>query len=166
MSEPESVVRRLLGTLPQTGELVWIGLRPARKAPVEVVDAARAEVGSGLEGDRYGKSAGKRQVTLINAEHLVAIGGFIGEGPVDPGRVRRNLVVKGLNLHALKGKRFWVGGALLEHTGPCDPCSRMEAELGPGGYNAMRQHGGITARVIQAGDLRLGDPVRVAEPVR
>ncbi|MCA9544256.1 MAG: MOSC domain-containing protein [Myxococcales bacterium] len=163
MSDPVGVVQRLKDTLPQVGELVWIGLRPARQAPVEVVDATRAEVGAGLVGDRYGKQGGKRQVTLINAEHLVAIGAFVGEGPVDPARLRRNLVVRGLNLHALKGRRFRVGGALLEHTGPCDPCSRMEAELGAGGFNAMRQHGGITARVLEAGDLRLGDAVRVEE---
>jgi MOSC domain-containing protein YiiM len=71
--------------------------------------------------------------------------------------LRRNLVVRGVNLLALKGKRFRLGTALLEHSGECHPCSRMEDVFGPGGYNAVRGHGGITARVIEGGAIGLGD---------
>ena len=71
-------------------------------------------------------------------------------------------VVRGLNLIALKGVRFHLGSALLEGTGACHPCSRMEQTLGPGGYNAMRGHGGITAVVLEDGDVTLGDTLRVA----
>jgi MOSC domain-containing protein YiiM len=73
--------------------------------------------------------------------------------------LRRNLVVRGLNLLALKGHRFRVGAALLEYSGECHPCSRMEETLGVGGYNAVRGQGGIIARVIEGGPVRLGDPV-------
>ena len=72
---------------------------------------------------------------------------------------RRNIVVSGINLLALAKRRFRIGEVVLETTGPCEPCSRMEENLGPGGYNAMRGHGGITARVAKGGTISVGDAV-------
>ncbi len=157
----DSPMQTLLNTLPQTGEVLWIGLRPGRRLPVEVVDGAEAVPGDGLVGDRFrGRGdESQRQVTLIQAEHLAAIGSFLGGQPIDPALLRRNIVVSGLNLLALKDKRFRIGDATLEYTGSCHPCSKMEKALGPGGYNAMRGHGGITARVIEGGLIRVGDGV-------
>lgn len=102
---------------------------------------------------------GKRAVTLIQAEHLPVIAALAGLDMVDPANLRRNIVVAGINLLALRKARIRVGTAVLEGTGPCAPCSRMEAVLGPGGYNAMRGHGGLTAAVIQPGQIRQGDAV-------
>lgn len=79
--------------------------------------------------------------------------------PVEPAILRRNVIVSGINVIALKGARFRIGESLLLGTGPCEPCSRMEEALGPGGYNAMRGHGGITARVLEAGRINIGDAV-------
>jgi MOSC domain-containing protein YiiM len=149
---------RLLDAPMTPGRLEWIGLRPARRAPVLAMEAAMLAPGQGLEGDRWkGAATGGRQVTLIAAEHLAAVGGFLGGGPLPPEALRRNLVISGVNLLALKGRRFRLGAALLECSGECHPCSRMEEILGPGGYNAVRGHGGITARVIEGGAIRLGD---------
>ena len=125
-------------------------MRPVRRAGVTAVDAVEAVAGQGLAGDHYAHD-GKRQVTLIQAEHLAAVAAFVGRPALDPALLRRNIVVAGLNLLALKGRQFRAGAALLEWTGPCEPCSRMEEALGPGGYNAMRGHGGITARVVAGG---------------
>jgi MOSC domain-containing protein YiiM len=153
----------LLDTLPQIGRLAWIGLSPQRLGEIQPVECVTLIAGHGLERDHHAKqkSGTKRQVTLLQAEHLAAIGGCLGRAPLDPTLLRRNLVVSGLNLLALKGKTFRIGGCLLEYTGPCEPCSRMEANLGPGGLNAMRGHGGITAKVIAGGEIRIGDAVRV-----
>ena len=84
---------------------------------------------------------------------------------VSPAILRRNVVVSGLPVIALKGRRFRIGTAVFEGTGDCDPCSRMEAALGPGGYNAMRQHGGLCARVIASGSFALGDAVEPLAPL-
>jgi MOSC domain-containing protein YiiM len=121
---------------------------------------AQAAADRGLEGDRAsGRPGGKRQVTLIQAEHLPLIAGFVGLPEVSPALVRRNLVVSGLNLNALDNKRFYIGDVLLEATGHCHPCARMEEALGLGGYNALRGHGGLTARVLTSGVIRIGDVV-------
>lgn len=160
---PQSELAQLMARTAQAGELVWIGLRPERRGPVQPVEAAEAEAGRGLVGDHFrGRANSKRQVTLIQAEHLAAVGSFLGGPPADPALARRNLVVRGLNLLGLKDSRFWVGPVLLEYSGLCHPCSRMEENFGPGGYSAMRGHGGITARVIEGGVLRVGDAIRRA----
>lgn len=118
----------------------------------------------GVAGDitAQGRGGGKRQVSLIQAEHLRVIAELAGHEPVTPELLRRNLVVSGINLLALRSTRFRIGAALLEGTGTCDPCSKMERALGTGGYNAMRGHGGILARVIEGGPIQLGDPVDFA----
>ncbi|MEX2476225.1 MOSC domain-containing protein [Marinobacter sp.] len=125
------------------------------------LDSVAVTPGKGLAGDRFkGRETSKRQVTLIQKEHLYAIASCLQREAIDPEVFRRNIVVSGLNLLALKGKTFRIGGVVLECTGLCHPCSKMETTLGPGGYNAMRGHGGITTRVVEGGTLALGDEVR------
>lgn len=151
--------REALTRFPRDGRLRWIGLRPEPGRPVVAVDSARALTDRGLEGDRY-RGRGGRQVTLVQFEHLAVVAALLGLETLDPALLRRNLAVSGLNLLALKQRRFAVGEVELVCTGPCHPCTRMEAALGRGALNALRGHGGITARVLAGGWLRLGDPVR------
>ena len=156
----KSPLQQLLGTLPQLGTLTWIGVRPGRRVAVNVLQEVEVSMDGGLAGDHFRSTRNTaRQVTLIQAEHLEAVGSLLGTGPIDPALVRRNLVVRGINLLALKGRRFMVGEVGLEATGVCAPCSLMEELLGPGGYNAMRGHGGLTARVFHPGNIRVGDCV-------
>ena len=143
---------------------MWIGVRPARDEPMLVLDHVTALADRGLEGDRASKASrgGKRQVTLIQEEHLAVIGALVRRGAVDPALVRRNVVVRGINLVSLKSLRFRIGDeVVLTGTGPCEPCSKMDAALGDGGFHAMRGHGGITARIEHGGTLRVGDVVWV-----
>ena len=142
----------------QAGRLEALLLRPERLAdPVAVESVEVSE--AGLAGD-HGR-AGKRAVTLIQAEHLPVIAALAGRAELAPALLRRNLVVAGINLIAARGARLRIGdGLLLEITTPCAPCSRMEEALGPGGYNAVRGHGGWCARVLETGAIRQGDLVR------
>jgi len=96
---------------------------------------------------------------LIQQEHLPVIAALAGHQSVSPQVLRRNLVVSGINLLALRNVEFRIGDTVLKGSGLCAPCSRMAEALGHGGYNAMRGHGGITASVVTTGTVTLGDPV-------
>lgn len=146
------------------GRVDTIVVRGSPREVARTVDATVALAGIGLADDRLGRRGeaelSTRQVTLIQAEHLPVIARLARVDAIDPVGLRRNLVVSGINLLALKNARLQVGDALLEIVGPCQPCSRMEETIGPGGYAAMRGHGGMTARVIATGPICIGDAVR------
>ncbi len=160
----ERSTRALLRSVPQRGRLASILLREDRRGTVRAVDDASAVAGLGLVADHrtHGREPdpqARRQVTLIQAEHLPVVAGLVGRDGVAPELLRRNLVVAGINLASLHDRRFSIGEVELEGSGWCHPCSRMEEALGPGGYQAMRGHGGITARVLTSGRLRRDDIV-------
>jgi MOSC domain-containing protein YiiM len=165
-------LRHRLRQFARPGRLEAIVLRPARETPAVGADSALALAGRGLEGDRSAARASAaagghaRQVTLIQAEHLPLLARWMGLEHVDPLGMRRNLVVSGFNLLSARSPiadqpvRLKIGAeVMLEVTGPCDPCAKMEALLGPGGLNAMRGHGGVTARIVTGGRLAVGDVV-------
>jgi MOSC domain-containing protein YiiM len=157
-----SLIKELLDTLPQSGQLEWIGIRPIKRGVVEEVDEVEIHLEDGIKGDHYSKKGGKRMITLIQKEHLDVVASILKVEKVDPSLVRRNLVVSGINLLSLNNRQFTIGAdVILEVTGHCHPCSRMETNLGPGGYNAMRGHGGLTAKVIKGGKIRLRDKVKL-----
>ena len=152
-------IKLLQNTFSRPGIVEAITVRSQRVSPVSVLDAVIAIRDKGLAGDHYQNNGGSRQVTLIQCEHLDVVASLLGTDHISPELVRRNIVVRGLNLLSLKGKQFFVGPAILQYTGECHPCSRMERVLGIGGYNAMRGHGGITAKIICGGLIKVGDAV-------
>jgi len=172
------VLRALASQFAGPGSLQAIWLSPARRAPMRSVAQAQALAAQGLVGDRRVRAstdpaapASRRQVTLIQAEHLGVVASLLGRERIEACWLRRNLVVRGLNLLAARALFqdqplvLRIGAQVaLEITGPCEPCSRMEEVLGPGGYNAMRGHGGVTARVLAGGELRVGDRVVCGPP--
>lgn len=152
-----SELKNLINGSAIPGRVEWIGLRPERRAEVVSVDEAEITRG-GIVGDHRNRP-GKRAVTLIQWEHLPVIASLIGADKVDAGALRRNIAVSSVNLLGLRGRKFRIGGAVLEGSGLCAPCSRMEEALGKGGYAAVRGHGGITASVIEPGPVKIGDHV-------
>lgn len=166
-------LRELTAGHTATGRLDAIVLRPGKGQAAVLVEAAVAVAGQGLQGDRrmaatpaLGGAGSKRALTLIQAEHLPLIARWTGRDAIDPRLLRRNLVVSGLNLVAMRSPfadrpLHWRIGAevVIEISGPCDPCSRMETALGAGGYNALRGHGGLTARLLHGGRIAVGDAV-------
>jgi MOSC domain-containing protein YiiM len=160
MPRHQTLFERYLPTI-QPGRLEWIGLRPARREPVLSVEHAQAITDMGLEGDRRceGSPGSARQVTLINAEHIGVVARLLQMENIDPALLRRNLVISGINLQALRYQRLQIGNAVFELTAQCHPCSRMEEVLGKGGTAAMLGHGGFCAKVIVSGEIRIGDSV-------
>ncbi len=156
---PSSMLSKLLYAPVRPGAVIWLGVRPQRRATMHALQTICLNADHGLNGDRYSKAGGARQVTLIEAEHLASIASHLGVSEIRPQDVRRNIVTRGINLLGLKERKFKIGSVVLETTGECHPCSRMEENLGIGGYNAVRGLGGITARIISGGSISVGDAI-------
>jgi MOSC domain-containing protein YiiM len=143
------------------GKLEWIGLRTERRDEITVVDQAEALVGLGLAGDhRCLKIPGSaRQVTIISREYIHQVAQQLGMEFIDPALLRRNLVISGMNMNLLRFQRLQIGEAIFETSALCDPCSRMDENLGKGGAAAMFGYGGLCAKIIQGGYIAVGDEV-------
>lgn len=174
MQDNPKTLQSISQTMPQIGKLEAIIVRPARGLAAIERTSTIAIIGVGLRDDRRGAEsknmavkASSREVTLIQAEHIEVIAKIMRLSQLDATLLRRNLVISGINLLAIKSlfkhqtQHLQIGEALFEITGICAPCSRMEALLGEGGYNAMRGHGGVTARVIRGGVLHVGDNAKI-----
>ena len=147
---------------PKTGTIEWIGLRNTNNKSIQEVTTAELLAKHGLSGDKSALKAGsKRQVTIIQAEHLTTIASFINRDYVSAAELRRNIVVSGINLSILNGHFICINEAIVQITGNCAPCQKMEQILGEGGYNAVRNHGGVTAKVEKGGVISIGDKVKV-----
>lgn len=150
------------------GKLEWIGLRTERRGDINIVESAQAIVGLGLEGDhRCLKTPGSaRQVTIISREYIQQIALQLGREFIDPVLLRRNLIISGMNLNLLRFQRLHIGEAIFETSALCDPCSRMDENLGKGGAAAMFGYGGLCAKIIRGGTISLGDAVIRLSPVK
>jgi MOSC domain-containing protein YiiM len=146
------------------GVLLGIARKPRPRAAMEVVEESRLGLLTGVAGDcrgtvRPGRS-GRRQVSILSSADWQAALAELGQAI--PWQERRaNLFVDGLDLPRAAGWRLSIGAmAVLEITGECDPCRRMEA-VAAGLEAALTSdwRGGRLARVIVEGDIVVGDPV-------
>ena len=162
MAKRHNPIDRFARDLPP-GTLEWIGVRTARRSEMVAPQRVTAIAERGLEGDhRMTKTPGSaRQVTIISREFIQQIAQFTGKEDIQPNLLRRNLVISGINLNALRYQQFTIGNARFEATALCHPCSRMETALGKGGVAAMLGHGGLCARIIRSGEIEIGDTVLV-----
>ncbi|POP51166.1 MOSC domain-containing protein [Zhongshania marina] len=165
MNAQGRLISRFLEDLP-AGKLEWIGLRPARKVAMVSVGKTIAIADRGLQGDRRleGSKGSARQVSIISVEFIRAIADNLGVAHIPSDILRRNLLVSGINLNALRHQYFQIGSAVFQATAQCHPCSRMEAALGKGGLVAMLGYGGLCAKILESGEISCGDEVVYLPP--
>ena len=136
-------------------------------AAMERVDEVRTIEGCGIEGDRYCEGTGfwtrygdVCEVTLIEGEDLDFIEDELGIS-VKQGQHRRNIITRGIRLLDLRKKRFRVGEVLFEFDRSRPPCKHVQDLSEPGMTRALKNRGGICARVIEAGRIRPQDAIEV-----
>jgi MOSC domain-containing protein YiiM len=135
--------------------------------PMQKVSEIEAQESLGLVGDRYAVRTGywtdddECQVTLIEGEALDEITAA-GSVRVSVGQHRRNIVTRGIKLHDLAGKTFGIGEAVLEYDRPRPPCRYIQSVSEPGMTRALgRDRGGICARIVRSGTIRINDRIEV-----
>lgn len=134
----------------------------------ESVGTARVEPERGIVGDRYHAGIGswsyerrlRSDLTLVSTDALAAVAHEHGI-ELSAARTRRNVAVAGIDLTSLVGKRFVLGELECEGERECTPCRFLDGLTGQPARAALRGRGGLRARVISGGVLRLGD--RIAE---
>ena len=134
-------------------KVIHLQIKPARSAPMQPVSMVEAVAEQGLRNDaQFGRS--HRQVLIIERETLEEFGLPIGD-------VRENITVEGIKLSGLPaGTRMQAGRALLEVTMDCTPCKFIEAKR-PGLRDQLVGRRGTLFKVIEGGEIKLGDKVRI-----
>ena len=149
------------------GNVTHIFVAPARGAPAKSIAVVEALANQGLEGDRYAESKFRRspdyQVTLIELENIEAFARTTGLA-MTPGMPRRNIVTRGVRLNDLCGKRFKVGEAVFEGLELCEPCSLLAKRTHREVLKVLVGKGGLRARIISGGEIRVGDSVGESGP--
>ena len=140
------------------GEVVSIHVVHSPHGTAEALERAWVHTNYGLEGDWRSRKDQRGQLTLIEAEALADVARRLGHS-IPSGASRRQVVVRGLALHDMLGRHLRLGPVLVYVDAPCDPCSHMETMVGPGAQAAMQGRGGVRCRVLQGGELRVGEPV-------
>jgi hypothetical protein len=133
--------------------------RVATELP-DSVERATAVAGRGLEGDRYFEGAGtfsgwpgERDLTLIAAEAVDDVG-------LEPGDARRNVVVRGVDLDGLVGRRFRIGAVECEGLELAPPCKHLAQLTRPDVLKGLAGRGGLRAAITEGGEIAVGDAVR------
>ena len=148
-----------------SGRVEGIFLTETHGEVPQPVDRARAVAGGGLVGNRYfyadGTAPRGRAITLIAAE---AVEGFVGETGIEitPAETRRNVLTRGIDVNALVGKRFRIGGVECVGVELCEPCDHLQSMTKPGVIKGLVHRAGLNADVLSDGEIAVGDAVSAA----
>jgi hypothetical protein len=149
------------------GTVEGLAVAPAAEDPMQLLEVAHARAGRGLDGDRYAAGAGTfspraerrpgHDLTLITAEALdeLAAAGHA----LDFAGTRRNVLTRGIDVNALVGRRFRMGGVLCEGRRLCEPCGHLDRLSGPGILRPLIHRGGLRVDVLTDGEISLGAPI-------
>ncbi|WP_369135107.1 MOSC domain-containing protein [Modestobacter sp. I12A-02662] len=152
------------------GTVAGLAVAPVAEAPMQVLEAAQARSGRGLEGDRYAAGAGTfspradrrpgYDLTLVAAEVLdeLAAAGHA----LDFAGTRRNVLTRGIDVNALVGRKFRIGDVVCAGRRLCEPCAHLERLSGPGVLRPLIHRGGLRADVLGDGEIRVGAAIRLA----
>jgi MOSC domain-containing protein YiiM len=153
-----------------SGQVEAICIARRASAPMTSLGVVEAVAGGGLRGDRYFEETGfysqrptdpgAREVTLLQAEALDALAAEHGIA-LRSDEHRRNLTTRGVTLLDLIGKRFRVGEVVLEGVKDCPPCEHLESLTGKALIRPLLNRGGLRARVVEGGTIRVGDAIEV-----
>jgi MOSC domain-containing protein YiiM len=138
-----------------------IHIAPGRRLPMKSVEVALAEAGRGIVGDRYHGSK-HRHLTLQSQESLDQAAGELGRG-VAPEGTRRNVTVDSGTIPTKPGTRIRLGASLLEVVRVAAPCRLLDDNLGPGAAAALRRRAGTVCRILESGEIAVGDQVEWSE---
>jgi MOSC domain-containing protein YiiM len=133
------------------------GQEPGAHPTVEV-NEAECVAGKGLSGDRFFdfKADYKGQITFFSADVFDDVCRQLGVNGKLAGATRRNIIIRGVDLNTLIGKKFTIQGVEFEGTGHCTPCHWMDNAIAPGAEAALQGRGGLRARILTSGTLRVG----------
>jgi MOSC domain-containing protein YiiM len=137
------------------GQVSHLFLSSGSRRPMREVESAVALADRGLEGCRHGRAGSRRQVLVMDSETLESF-------RLRPGQIKENITTRGMRVNDLStGQRLEIGQAMLEVTGPCEPCSRMD-EIRMGLQQELQEKRGILCCVIASGRIQRGDTIQLA----
>jgi len=144
-------------------EIISIHVVRRRNATAEQRSHVTVRSNFGIAGDYRSEKFNIGQITLVEAEIIDAMSRKLGYD-IPAGSSRRQIMVKGITLNELIGKNLRMGQILVRVEDKCNPCNNMEKRIGPGARDAMNDKGGIRCRIIEGGELHVGDKITVETP--
>lgn len=144
-------------------EVISIHVVRKRNAAAESCNTVKVRSNFGIVGDYRSEKFQIGQITLVEAEILNAMSRELGY-EIPAGASRRQVMVRGIKLNEMIGQNLRIGQILVRVEEKCNPCNNMEKKIGPGAREAMNDKGGIRCRIIQGGQLHVGDKLTVEIP--